>query len=212
MQFSSNLNLSASPSWREYDKEFSKLLEEIPRATSAPPHLDTRGLYAGAGQGAGEAPGSKWAGIEHTDIRFDEDYARFYEAYAGFRKLPPPVDGNTLELSALLQQQQKLQSNGLHQSNLLQGGASQLQQNLLLNQAGLGDVQDAGGLSDGMLQALQQLSVASSSPNPAIQAAAAAVAAGAAGVPWLHATAPCHLAFKPAVPRQPCIAMGHVVN
>ena len=27
---------------REYDRELSKLLEEIPRATSAPPHLQDR--------------------------------------------------------------------------------------------------------------------------------------------------------------------------
>ncbi len=30
------------------------------------------------------------------DVRFDEDYARFYEMYSGQRKLPPPVEGRTL--------------------------------------------------------------------------------------------------------------------
>lgn len=30
------------------------------------------------------------------DIRFDEDYARFYEMYSGQRKLPQPVEGRTL--------------------------------------------------------------------------------------------------------------------
>jgi hypothetical protein len=54
--------------------------------------------------------GRAWPGIEHGDIRFDEDYARFYEAYSGQRKLPPPVEGRTLysELGLLQQKQQLL--------------------------------------------------------------------------------------------------------
>ena len=31
-----------------------------------------------------------------SDVRFDEDYARFYALYSGQRKLPPPVEGRTL--------------------------------------------------------------------------------------------------------------------
>jgi hypothetical protein len=48
--------------------------------------------------------------MEHADIRFDEDYARFYEAYSGQRKLPPPVEGSTLysDLGLLQQKQQQL--------------------------------------------------------------------------------------------------------
>lgn len=39
------------------------------------------------------------------DIRYDEDYARFYEVYSGQKKLPPPVEGHTLyqELPGLFQ-------------------------------------------------------------------------------------------------------------
>lgn len=56
----------------------------------------------------GGPSGQTWTPIEHTDIRYDDDYARFYEAYSGERKLPPPVDGRTLytELGFLQQQQQ----------------------------------------------------------------------------------------------------------
>jgi hypothetical protein len=52
-----------------------------------------------------------WTPIEHTDIRYDEDYARFYEAYAGAKKLPPPVEGRTLysDLGILQQHKQLLQ-------------------------------------------------------------------------------------------------------
>lgn len=36
--------------------------------------------------------------MEHalTDIRLDEEYAKFYMEYSGQRKLPPPLDGRTL--------------------------------------------------------------------------------------------------------------------
>jgi hypothetical protein len=65
-----------------------------------------------ATQGAADPASSNrgWSGIEHGDIRFDEDYARFYEAYSGQRKLPPPVEGRTLysELGLLQQKQQLL--------------------------------------------------------------------------------------------------------
>lgn len=56
-----------------------------------------------------------WTGMEHADIRFDEDYARFYEAYSGQRKLPPPVEGRTLysELGLLQQKQMLAQQQGL---------------------------------------------------------------------------------------------------
>lgn len=61
-------------------------------------------------QGNAEANSSQgWApAMDNTDIRFDEDYARFYEAYSGQKKLPPPVEGRTLynELPGLLQQKQ----------------------------------------------------------------------------------------------------------
>ncbi len=125
----------------DYDKDISKLLEDIPRATSAPPHLQDRWAVVSAGGAASllsamvqpavspslppcscPQPGGPdlvdaatsrgWTPIQHSDIRYDEDYARFYEAYSGQKKLPPPVDGRTLynDLPALLQQQKQLQA------------------------------------------------------------------------------------------------------
>jgi hypothetical protein len=150
------------PCRRDYDKDISKLLDDIPRATSAPPHLAhlagvSRNLPARPCMGAlptlpqlpgalpsprpaagppaaaaARAPraitapcetapaaqanadavnGQRWAPFEHADIRFDEDYPRFFETFgAQQRNLPPPVNGRTLyhELPALLHQQ-KLQ-------------------------------------------------------------------------------------------------------
>eukprot|EP00879_Flechtneria_rotunda_P023680 GHRR01025065.1.p1 GENE.GHRR01025065.1~~GHRR01025065.1.p1 ORF type:complete len:206 (-),score=32.15 GHRR01025065.1:105-722(-) len=169
-------NLSSSPNWYAFgyvlhqvyaatgaertaalcrgdvDKDISKLLEDIPRATSAPPHLQDRwapvsnrhicslpavsarwGNIFWCMQGnADPAVSSRaWTGMEHADIRFDEDYARFYEAYSGQRKLPPPVEGRTLysELGLLQQKQQLLaQQSGMLSSatpppsQLLMGG------------------------------------------------------------------------------------------
>jgi hypothetical protein len=119
----------------DYDKDISKLLDEIPRATSAPPHLQDRWAMVSVFickaapccraieehvlcvQGSGDPVSSSrgWTPIEHTDIRYDEDYARFYEAYAGQKKLPPPVEGRTLytDLGLLQQQKQMLQQAAL---------------------------------------------------------------------------------------------------
>ena len=85
-----------------------------------------------------------WTGIEHGDIRFDEDYARFYEAYSGQRKLPPPVEGRTLysELGLLHQKQQML----AQQSNMLGSATPPPNQALLM----------AGGLTPGGEQQQQQ--------------------------------------------------------
>jgi hypothetical protein len=78
-----------------------------------------------------------WTGIEHGDIRFDEDYARFYEAYSGQRKLPPPVEGRTLysELGLLQQKQQLL----AQQTNMLSSATPPPNPALLM----------AGGLTPG---------------------------------------------------------------
>eukprot|EP00898_Chlorokybus_atmophyticus_P007317 jgi/Chlat1/7587/Chrsp63S09150 len=100
----------------EYDdEEFEQLLEEIPRATSAPPHLEelqkaynadlARGhgalggdhhFYAahlGVGFGAHHVAGSHHV-RPFEDIRLDEDYDSFYRAYSGNHKkeLPAPID------------------------------------------------------------------------------------------------------------------------
>lgn len=68
--------------------------------------------------------------MEHADIRFDEDYARFYEAYSGQRKLPPPVEGRTLysELGLLHQKQQLL----AHQQGMLSSATPPPTQALLM--------------------------------------------------------------------------------
>ena len=85
-----------------------------------------------------------------TDIRYDEDYAAFYQLHAGDRKLPPPVDGSTLytDLHSYLAQQQAqqqakdvssmLQATGPRLSAL--GGASSLtgQGGLLTGGVGVG--------------------------------------------------------------------------
>lgn len=91
-------------------------------------------------QGPGADPASSnrgWSGIEHGDIRFDEDYARFYETYSGSRKLPPPVEGRTLysELGLLQQKQQLL----AQQSGMLGSATPPPNQALLM----------AGGLTPG---------------------------------------------------------------
>jgi hypothetical protein len=100
-----------------------------------------------------------WSGIEHGDIRFDEDYARFYEAYSGQRKLPPPVEGRTLysELGLMQQKQQLL----AQQTNMLSSATPPPNQALLM----------AGGLTPG------GESAASAAAAAVGGAAAAAVAA-----------------------------------
>ncbi|KDD72710.1 hypothetical protein H632_c2990p0, partial [Helicosporidium sp. ATCC 50920] len=58
----------------------------VPRAISAPPQLHEQ-------WGAHQASLSSLA----SDIRLDEDYDRFYHAQiANGKKLPPPLDGETL--------------------------------------------------------------------------------------------------------------------
>lgn len=62
-----------------------------------------------------------------TDIRYDEDYAAFYQLHAGDRKLPPPVDGSTLytDLHSYLAQQQA-QQQAKDVSSMLQATGSRL--------------------------------------------------------------------------------------
>eukprot|EP00878_Enallax_costatus_P025401 GHUV01027176.1.p1 GENE.GHUV01027176.1~~GHUV01027176.1.p1 ORF type:complete len:150 (+),score=31.74 GHUV01027176.1:395-844(+) len=122
--------LSSSPNWTGIDKDISKLLEDVPRATSAPPHLQDRWNPNNADP---VASSRGWTGMEHADIRFDEDYARFYEAYSGQRKLPPPVEGRTLysELGLLQQKQQML----AHQQGILSSATPPPSQSALLMNA-----------------------------------------------------------------------------
>ncbi|CAM6028749.1 unnamed protein product [Sphagnum balticum] len=92
------------------DEEFEQLLCEIPhatstntvmdvpRATSAPPHLEELQRVHGSeveegpiGMREDEAPVKPF-----IDIRCDEHYESFYRSYAGVKKLPPPMDNRTL--------------------------------------------------------------------------------------------------------------------
>jgi hypothetical protein len=92
------------------DEEFEQLLHEIPqatsantaneipRATSAPPHLEELQRVYGQnvdahdfGLGEDEVPVKPF-----IDIRCDEQYEDFYKSYSGAKKLPPPMDNRTL--------------------------------------------------------------------------------------------------------------------
>ncbi|KAF6244116.1 hypothetical protein COO60DRAFT_117928 [Scenedesmus sp. NREL 46B-D3] len=132
-------NISSSPNWGEYDSQISKLLEDVPRATSAPPHLQDRWT---PGPPDPASSSRAWPGIENSDIRYDEDYARFYEVFSGQRKLPPPVEGRTLysELGLLQQQQKQMLA---HQQGLLTSATPPPSQAALL---GMGGALTPGGL------------------------------------------------------------------
>lgn len=106
-----------------------------------------------------------WSGIEHADIRFDEDYARFYEAYSGQRKLPPPVEGRTLysELGLLQQKQQLL----AQQQGMLTSATPPPSQAALLGMGGL----TPGGMlllaaHAAALHMLQSLPTCADAPHP----------------------------------------------
>eukprot|EP00889_Picochlorum_renovo_P000872 jgi/Picre1/27902/NNA_000865.t1 len=94
--------------WNELNQSVTSFLEEldVPRAISAPPHLDDR-----------------WDNASRLmDIRLDDEYERFYQSQiARGKKLPPPLEGRTLyndlpafhegltELDQILHRQQQQQ-------------------------------------------------------------------------------------------------------
>ena len=76
------------------DGEFEQLLEEIPRATSAPPHLEE--LQKAYGGQLDDPlllmrPDESPVVNPNIDIRSDELYDTFYRSYSGTKKLPPPL-------------------------------------------------------------------------------------------------------------------------
>lgn len=76
------------------DGEFEQLLGEIPRATSAPPHLEE--LQKAYGGQLDDPlllmrPDESPVVNPNFDIRSDELYDTFYRSYSGTKKLPPPL-------------------------------------------------------------------------------------------------------------------------
>ncbi|CAM6011016.1 unnamed protein product [Sphagnum balticum] len=118
------------------DEEFEQLLCEIPhvtstnpvvdvpRATSAPPHLEelqrVHGSEIEEGSSIGMHEDEALPAVKpFVDIRCDEHYESFYRSYAGVKKLPPPMDNRTLysdlprkqhQLTSLQQQPQPQQA------------------------------------------------------------------------------------------------------
>jgi hypothetical protein len=58
--------------------------------------------------------------MEHavTDIRYEDDYARFYMEFAGLKHLPPPLEGGTL-YQEFLQKHRQQQQQQQQQQQLL---------------------------------------------------------------------------------------------
>ncbi|KAL2651635.1 hypothetical protein R1flu_019763 [Riccia fluitans] len=101
------------------DEEFEQLLGEIPRATSAPPHLEELQRAYGA-----ELNNSPFAATlrednlsppvkPFIDIRCDEQYENFYRNYSGVKKLPPPMENRNLYTEFPLLMSPKASSNHL---------------------------------------------------------------------------------------------------
>ncbi|BBM97871.1 pumilio RNA-binding family [Marchantia polymorpha subsp. ruderalis] len=84
------------------DEEFEQLLGEIPRATSAPPHLEE--LQRAYGAELNNSPFVASLREDNLsppvkpfiDIRCDEQYENFYRNYSGVKKLPPPMENRNL--------------------------------------------------------------------------------------------------------------------
>ncbi|CAK9231067.1 unnamed protein product [Sphagnum troendelagicum] len=113
------------------DEEFEQLLCEIPhvtstnpvvdvpRATSAPPHLEelqrVHGSEIEEGSSIGMHEDEALPAVKpFVDIRCDEHYESFYRSYAGVKKLPPPMDNRTLysDLPVLLSPKSSSSSSG----------------------------------------------------------------------------------------------------
>ncbi|KAJ7566493.1 hypothetical protein O6H91_02G106000 [Diphasiastrum complanatum] len=80
------------------DEEFEQLLGEIPRATSAPPHLEEFQRVSGS-QLANNMIESGRNGSSPkliADIRSDEHYDNFYRSYSGVKNRAPHLDNGSI--------------------------------------------------------------------------------------------------------------------
>ncbi|KAL3700158.1 hypothetical protein R1sor_018180 [Riccia sorocarpa] len=101
------------------DEEFEQLLGEIPRATSAPPHLEE--LQRAYGAELNNSPFVATLREDNLsppvkpfiDIRCDEQYENFYRNYSGVKKLPPPMENRNLYTDFPLLMSPKASSNHL---------------------------------------------------------------------------------------------------
>eukprot|EP00210_Caulerpa_lentillifera_P000590 g571.t1 len=98
--------LTGQPMWggTDLDKEYGNCidptmlqeLDELPRATSAPPHLQNRYGTASTEILDRSTNTRMQQSDNFADIRYDEDYEAFYKLHGDTEKLPLPVDGHTM--------------------------------------------------------------------------------------------------------------------
>eukprot|EP00210_Caulerpa_lentillifera_P002247 g2159.t1 len=95
--------LSGQTMWSpDYERDYGNYidpsmlqeLDELPRATSAPPHLINR--YGTASTDILNRSGRLQGVDTFTDIRYDEDYPAFYKLHGEADNLPPPIDASTI--------------------------------------------------------------------------------------------------------------------
>lgn len=104
--------LSTSPNWTELDSSVSRLIGDeggdVPRAFSAPPHIDIGQQLQDWQKAAAAGDPRGWSPGPDFDPRFDADYERFYASLAGTSQqqhLPKPLSSTLYqELPLYLQQ------------------------------------------------------------------------------------------------------------
>lgn len=155
--------LSTSPNWTELDSSVSRLIGDeggdVPRAFSAPPHIDIGQQLQDWQKAAAAADPRGWSPGPDFDPRFDADYERFYASLAGTSQqqhLPKPLSSTLYqELPLYLQQavRQQTASQHMHAPPL---GA----------QGSTGDLADHSSAAAAAYTRQQQLtSVRASTPN-----------------------------------------------
>lgn len=104
--------LSTSPNWNDLDSSVSRLIGDeggdVPRAFSAPPHIDIGQQLQDWQKAAASGDPRGWSPGPDFDPRFDADYERFYASLAGTSQqqhLPKPLSSTLYqELPLYLQQ------------------------------------------------------------------------------------------------------------